>query len=173
MRAELIPHPSATSPFPERLSVEVERQGDQLWLRFIVEGDPDRIIWPSETEPGRADDLWKHTCFEAFVAGDTGYGEFNLSPSGQWASYCFEAYRQAMKPAVEEAVVLGLDGGKDYVALEATVYLPRDALRLGLSAVIETRDGAKTYWALAHPSDKPDFHHPETFTLALPAAEPS
>ena len=32
---------------------------------------------------------------------------------------------------------------------------------LALSAVIEAIDGAKTYWALAHPSDKPDFHHPD------------
>jgi hypothetical protein len=38
--------------------------------------------------------------------------------------------------------------------------------------VIETTEGVVAYWALAHPSDKPDFHHPETMTLALPAAEP-
>ncbi len=172
-RVELIPHPTCQPAFPAGLAVAFERQGDHLWLRFILDGDLDRIVWPDEAEAGRADDLWKTTCFEAFVAGQAGYGEFNLSPSGQWASYRFDAYRDGMRPADETATVLGLDGGTDHVALEARIMLPRDAERLGLSAVIETRDGAKTYWALAHSSDSPDFHHPETFTLALPAAEPS
>lgn len=172
-RAVLLPHPTCPSNPPERLSVEVERQGDQLWLRFILEGDPGRIVWPVEAGGERADELWKTTCFEAFVAGEAGYGEFNLSPSGQWASYRFDAYREGMRPADQQAVVLGLDGGDDYMALEATISLPADATRLGLSAVIETVEGDRIYWALAHASDKPDFHHLETFTLALPAAEPS
>jgi len=40
---------------------------------------------------------------------------------------------------------------------------------LGISAVIESGDGTKTYWALHHPSDKPDFHHPGSFLLKSPA----
>jgi hypothetical protein len=39
---------------------------------------------------------------------------------------------------------------------------------IGLSAVIETVGGAKSWWALNHPSDKPDFHHPESFALKSP-----
>ena len=35
------------------------------------------------------------------------------------------------------------------------------------TAVIEEADGTKSYWALAHPSDKPDFHHPDSFALDL------
>jgi hypothetical protein len=41
---------------------------------------------------------------------------------------------------------------------------------LALSAVIETLDGAKSYWALAHPPGKPDFHHADCFAIELPAA---
>ncbi len=41
--------------------------------------------------------------------------------------------------------------------------------RIGLSAIIEDRDGAKSYWALAHPPGAPDFHHPDCFTAQLPA----
>jgi hypothetical protein len=42
--------------------------------------------------------------------------------------------------------------------------LPRDARwRLGLSALIEDTSGSKSYWALAHPPGKPDFHHPDCF----------
>ena len=99
------------------------------------------------------------------------YREFNLSPCGQWASYAFAGYREGMRAADEAAVVDGLDGGSDCMALEARVDLPDAAQRLALSAVIEDSQGEKTYWALAHPSDKPDFHHPDSFTLVLPAPE--
>jgi hypothetical protein len=45
---------------------------------------------------------------------------------------------------------------------------PADApLRIGLSAVIEDRDGSLSYWALRHPHGKPDFHHPDAFALEL------
>ena len=42
--------------------------------------------------------------------------------------------------------------------------------RAGLSAVIEEADGTKSYWALAHPPGKPDFHRAEGFALELPPA---
>lgn len=171
-RATLIPHPNAQGGPAEKIAVEYERRAAQLWLRFIVEGDPHLIQWPAKLSPGRADGLWRQTCFEAFVSTDSGYREFNLSPSDQWASYRFAGYREGMSPADEGAVVDGLDGGADYVALEGRIDLPEDALHLALSAVIEDIEGDKTYWALAHPSDKPDFHHPDSFTLMLPAPEP-
>lgn len=167
-RLSLIPHPDAHPAIPAALGVALERRADRLWLRFEIEGDPDAVAWPAPAEPGRADELWKHTCFEAFVTGEDGYGEFNLSPSGQWAAYRFDAYREGMRPAAEEAVVLGLEASSDGAALEALIDLPTDARALGLSAVIEGADGAKTYWALSHPAERPDFHHPDSFTLDLP-----
>ena len=42
-------------------------------------------------------------------------------------------------------------------------------LRLALAAVLEDQQGALSYWALAHPPGKPDFHHPVGFTLELHA----
>ena len=46
------------------------------------------------------------------------------------------------------------------------------AIGLNLTAVIEERDGTKSYWALNHPPDgPPDFHHPACFTLELPPVE--
>jgi len=40
-------------------------------------------------------------------------------------------------------------------------------LRLGLSAVLEETNGRKSYWALAHPPGKVDFHHADCFALEL------
>ena len=40
-------------------------------------------------------------------------------------------------------------------------------LGLGLSTVVEDNHGRLSYWALRHPSGKPDFHHPDTFALEI------
>ena len=160
-------HSDSGSPSVADVKVQFERDGLLLWLRFVVEGEVDRIMWPVEADQGRADDLWRHTCFEAFVTTDDGYVEYNLSPSGRWASYRFDGPRAGMRRADEVATVEGLDGASDMVALEARIELPHGALRLGLSAVIESVDGEMSYWALAHPSTRPDFHHPDSFILDL------
>jgi hypothetical protein len=67
-----------------------------------------------------------------------------------------------------------------FVSLKAAVTLdPAMSLfldrpwRLGLSAVVEENNGRLSYWALAHPPGKPDFHHPDCFQLELPAARPA
>jgi len=39
--------------------------------------------------------------------------------------------------------------------------------RLSLSAVIEQADGRLSYWALAHPPGKPDFHRADCFTCEI------
>ncbi|HYW15993.1 MAG TPA: DOMON-like domain-containing protein [Allosphingosinicella sp.] len=41
---------------------------------------------------------------------------------------------------------------------------------IGLSTIVEERNGRMSYWALAHPPGKPDFHDPACFALELPAA---
>jgi hypothetical protein len=44
---------------------------------------------------------------------------------------------------------------------------PHATLRVGLSAVIEARDGTHSYWALRHHANKPDFHDAAGFALML------
>lgn len=168
LEVRLKPHPASPESPIDTLTVLFERDGLALWLRFVAEGQMPEVVWPGPTEPGRADDLWRHSCFEAFVQADDGYVEFNLSPSGQWATYRFDSPRQGMRNAVEVATPGGLDLAWDMLALETRIELPNGAIRLGLSAVIEAVDGSFSYWALAHPSDKPDFHHPDSFILDLP-----
>ena len=38
----------------------------------------------------------------------------------------------------------------------------------GLSVVLEEANGAKSYWALAHASGRPDFHAADCFVAKLP-----
>jgi hypothetical protein len=167
----LSPHP-ATPPGPVReLQASVRREGDTLLLQYRLEGDLDSILLP-QMPPKRADNLWKHSCFEAFLggAGLSAYREYNFSPSGAWAIYDFDGYRSGMR-ADQWVVIPGIMTRREAGALilDATVdvrWMPTAMLagpRLGVTAVIEDKAGGLSYWALKHPSEKPDFHHADGF----------
>ena len=58
-------------------------------------------IVPTPADAGARRRLWKTTCFEAFVrpARADAYREWNFAPSGQWAAYDFDGYREGMTRA--------------------------------------------------------------------------
>lgn len=154
--------------------------GGVILFDYRLEGDLGRIELPPALGPAWADELWRHTCFEAFVRGDDeGYCELNFAPSGQWAAYRFARYREGMAPLSElPAPRIDVRRGTGVLELEAHVPLSglpglaaAACLRLALSAVVEDAEGRLSYWALAHPSDRPDFHHPGGFALELRAGE--
>jgi hypothetical protein len=175
MRASLSLHPDFRCPAVRAVEVEVRRAGAGLLeLRYRLAGDLGALALPSPTVSARADDLWRRTCFEAFVRadGDDGYCELNISPSSQWAAYRFSGYRTGMAPAKLPAVAVAAASTGQELELSASVDLSHAvpisaAWRLGLSTVVEAADGAISYWALAHAPGKPDFHHPESFVLEL------
>jgi hypothetical protein len=175
MRAALSLHSASQRPAVGGIEVEVERSASGvLSLRYRLMGDIRQIVIPAAAPSARADDLWRRTCFEAFVrAGDDeGYCELNLSPSSQWAAYRFSGERTGMAPAEVPSVAVAAAASDRDLALDAAVDLSRAlptraAWRLGLSAVIEAADGTLSHWALAHPVARPDFHHPGSFVLEL------
>ncbi|MBI4756461.1 MAG: DOMON-like domain-containing protein [Betaproteobacteria bacterium] len=174
----LIPHPDARTVAPGSIAVRLERAPDGgLLLGYRLAADPSALRIAPPAAAQRADGLWRHTCFEAFVAvaGEPAYREFNFSPSGQWAAYEFRSYREsaaaACGPAPRLAVRVTAGGLELDVALPAAALAPPQLrLRLGLSAVVEARDGTLSYWALRHPPGRPDFHHHDAFALELPPA---
>ena len=181
MRQALKLHPDSRSPASAiAASVERPRPG-LLALRYAVTGALDGIVLPAATAATREDELWRHTCFEAFIAepGGAGYFEFNVSPSTQWAAYRFDGYRQGIAPAQgvpPPSITLRRTGdGFDLaVALDLSgveALAGPGAWRLGLSAVIEAAEGGVSYWALAHPAGKADFHHADGFAMQLPPTE--
>lgn len=179
-RHALLPHPAsekgAFEGAVEELSVEVDWSPDgRLALVYRLLGDMHALQLPPTPSNRRTDGLWRHTCFEAFIAraGASPYWEFNLSPSGAWAAYQFSGYREGMAPLMQgRSPVVRAESGEDHVTLEAVLdlsWLERASqnLKLGLAAIIEDRTKALSYWALAHPAAKPDFHHADGLTLDL------
>ncbi len=178
MSLSLRPHPSTSGPADLSLEASVWRDGGgDLAFVFELKGDIWSLAIPTPIRPVRADGLWEHTCMEAFVRadGDAGYFEFNVSPGGEWAAYSFDAYREGMRAADVAAPFVDRENDAQSMLISGKFHIPALAAapiwRVGLSAVIETREGAITYWALTHAPDKPDFHDPKSFTLNLPRPE--
>jgi hypothetical protein len=181
MRATLIPHPSTPCDFIDSFEMVVQRSDARgIVVGYVVTGDVEKILLPSQQSSERTDRLWEHTCFEIFLKpdGSRSYMELNFSPSTQWAAYRFDDYRAGMKElSMSAPPKIFHDEGTAHV-MDIEIALELKALRtltdtdvkLGASAVIEDRQGRKFYWALRHPSSKPDFHHSDSFILTLPHA---
>ena len=152
-------------------------QAGEIALSYILRGELDRLLIPTPRTPCRRDGLWRHTCFESFIAveNSAAYLEFNFSPSSEWTALTFRAYRDGgpienddLDPQIvvrREADTLELSA---VIRLDRLSAIPSDATRrLGLSAVVEELDGRLSYWALKHPPGKPDFHHSDNFILEI------
>lgn len=166
----LHPHPGVPAARELQLSATAERNGNLLILHYGLAGPLDQLRIPQAGPVEYRDGLWQHCCFEAFVQkpGDDGYTEFNFSPCGAWALYRFCGYRQPLPLSAVEAPSIHASRSGNELRLDVCVELPDESrIRLGLSAVLEDQAGQLSYWALAHPVDKPDFHHPDSFILEL------
>ena len=170
----LLPHAAVTAPGKLNLAAGYAwLTADGLRLSYRLQGDIADLRIPAPQQPEQADGLWQHTCCEAFVAEgeSSGYREFNLAPSGCWAAYRFTEYRQRdadWRPAAAPRIACRHD--KDSLWLTAEIpaaLLPSKPTRLGLTAVLETRAGERSYWALRHAAPQPDFHLSASFTLPL------
>jgi hypothetical protein len=176
-KRRLMEHPDTPAP-PIHIGVEATLVGsDILKLDYAVVGAIADLLLPPPVIPARQDKLWRHTCFEAFVGfGDgAGYIEFNFAPSRHYAAYRFEGYRQGMQPALDfpaPDIHSEMDGNARFLLTAWIDLKPLNTVgptTLGLSAVIEARDKSISYWALAHPQGRPDFHNSDCFTVRLAA----
>jgi len=179
MRQALRLHPDSRCAAVTRIDVDVARSSaGSLVLSYVVTGKIGDLRLPPVTASAHADELWRHTCFEAFVCASPGeaYYEFNFAPSTRWAAYRFDGYRSGMRvaagigaPRIEVRSAAERYTLQAALELDASSSLPSKAgWRVGLAAVIEETNGNKSYWALTHPPGKPDFHHADGFAYDLP-----
>lgn len=174
---DLNAHPS-TPEDAWTVSASAERTAENdLRLRYLIAGELERLRVAPLGAVRRGDRLWEHTCAEAFVRADGGsaYVELNVSPSREWAALGFTAYRDG-GPLATDRLAPRIDVRRERasIAVDVVVALAdlsaafaAAALRIGLSVVTETTDGRHAYWALQHPSARPDFHHADAFALRL------
>ncbi|WP_447761451.1 GIY-YIG nuclease family protein [Sphingopyxis panaciterrae] len=180
----LVCHPDTPSNAVLSVTASVARnERQQLVLLFKIMGEIENISIPVPARyASRSDGLWQTTCVEAFArpANAPEYLELNIAPSTAWAAYLFRSYRERVDNPKIDAPPIDVDRSECTISISAAfdmasieILSPDDSWHLALSAVIEETDGTKSYWALAHPPGKPDFHHPDCFALALGAPDPA
>lgn len=177
MLLTLAPHPATPPPDPAfKVWATVDHSAafgamatTNIW--FGVGAPAARFVLPEASEPGRAYNLWQTTCFEAFLKteGVDAYREWNFAPSGDWAAYDFSGYREDIaEAAIDAPPYIRMEDNLTWWALGATIAVESERIwQLGLSAVLEEKDGTKSYWALRHEAERPDFHHPDCFAARL------
>ena len=175
----LIPFEAAGEPAPI-VRAGIERTATRLSLRWVLGDAVTTIRMPARAAmPQRADDLWKHTCFEAFVAPrrSEAYWEINVSPSGDWNVYRFDGYRRGMRPEPRvtaatselERASCGTVTLRAALDVSSVPELAHGELDASLAAVLEAEDGALSHWSIVHAPDRPDFHRRDSFVVALSA----
>lgn len=153
----------------------IERTGQTLVLTFLLQGNLGDLILPTVSEQKRRDNLWQSTCLEMFWAEEKAknYWELNLAPSGAWNVYAFTDYRTSMQQEDRIAAPLvKTERTMESFSLTAELEIGKlhadnASLRVGFSTVLLQRDSRLSYWALAHPEERPDFHAPQSFLLRL------
>ena len=169
----------------------LERRGETLILEFqlscAAEQGENAILWPPAAgQPQRRDGLWEHTCLEWFLAHPHGeaYWEFNLCPNGDWNVYALDGYRRGLRPDPHYSALplecsgSGSDNGRishfrvtaalPAALLPATLVSAQPTeLELAVTAVLEQRGGAISYWALHHGGAQADFHRRDDFRLRI------
>lgn len=174
----LIPHSASAPCAVDALFVDVQLTADQqLHLCYTLHADLSQLAIPTpsfKTTQIFTDNLWQHTCFEAFIRGSgESYYEFNFSPNGAWAAYAFSHYRQRI--TWQTSGFPQISAQQTPMGLIVDVTIPAGLFTLNhqqpplfaLSAVLENYHGEHSWWALCHPSEQPDFHHPQSFTYAI------
>ncbi len=177
---KLLPYEITTNTQGISLEGIVERKKSVLSIEFHLSGQMNKINCPPpQGVQQRLDQLWKHTCFEAFFSWDDNifYWELNVSPTGDWNLYYFDDYRsgQMSEKRIENIPFklneFNLNSYKNRIIIDLSKIIPEtkvaQELQLSLTAVLENKDLSKTYWATDHLGEKPDFHIRKSFYIRI------
>ena len=182
----LQPHPTSWTPPGWEVNVATRWSTGALLIEYTLAVPAGRLMLPRRSAvPSARDFLWKRTCGELFVGvrGEPGYIEFNFSPSGDWASYAFDGYRENSRsrpwqgPTPEVRIMPG-EGATRLVAVvpqQAFLCLLRDGrmprLEAAFTLVLEADRGDLSFWSLAHPRAQPEFHDRAGFVAEFTVPE--
>ena len=173
----------ALQPFPTpsnlpqiEINGRVNRKDQLLSIEYQLFGDLNAIsINPPANPPSRQFHLWAATCFEFFIGipGDANYWEFNLSPSGNWAVFALDDYRQGLRDELSfSSLPFKVDRYPNYITLSlelgmSELILAEQDLEMSVTAVIKSSQNELSYWAITHNGKEADFHLRDSFVINL------
>ena len=143
-----------------------------LRIEYHLSGLSGAVAFPSTSaNPARRLQLWRHTCFELLWGPlrQPGYWELNAAPAGHWNILSFTGYRRGLREELRVGARVTTcrrpDAFSLFCILPAVALTGNGPYRLAPAAIIIHADGRRTFWAIRHPGEAPDFHHPASFAL--------
>ncbi len=159
-----------------RLNVELQIEDNCLTLTYDLYDPENLILIPYPESPTtRVIGLWESTCFELFIREkrEDHYFEFNFSFKEKWNCFYFPKpnahlteWPTDLLPSISRLTPHQLEVNIPLSIFKKGFWQP-GRMQLGISAVLEDLQGDLSYWALAHPDNKPNFHHFDSFLINL------
>ncbi|CAA6803203.1 MAG: Unknown protein [uncultured Sulfurovum sp.] len=141
---------------------------NKVQIRFVVKGELNAYIFPPKSKLQRANELWKATCFELFLADSQKeeYYEINFSSSLVWNFYYLKNYRaevQELKLLNEPKIEVQQNEDEVQIDFELEIENLEKFDIYNVASIFLTKDNERTFWSVKHEKDVPDFHNRATF----------
>jgi len=153
-----------------RITTTVDLAQNSVVLRFLIKGELEGYSFPPEAKQRRANELWKATCFELFLANSKQdeYYELNFSSSLEWNVYYLNTYRadvQEVKLENEPKIEVhsAVDKFEIFFELDLELLSLKDFDIYNVASILLTQENERTFWSVKHENDVPDFHHRGNF----------
>ncbi len=137
-------------------------------ISFFIKGLLAEYVFPLKSEKKRANELWKATCFELFLANSTkeAYYELNFSSSLAWNFYYLSGYRAEVKelqnisnPKIE----VYKSDNKFKIVLEMEVENLKEFDSYNVACIVLNKKNERIFWSVHHHLNRPDFHNKNNF----------
>ena len=138
---------------------------NKISLHFKITGVLKNYQFPQIDKLKRANELWKATCFELFLANSKTkiYYEINISPTLHWNIYRLETYRAEPKELIVSSEPL-IEIREDEESYEIDFELECKELNLAefdqynLAVILLNIENEREFWAVNLVGESPDFH---------------
>lgn len=159
------------------INVSIKDLPDKIIVHFKLNPVTHLNLGPLEKSQRRTLKLWEKTCLEFFIKNAKGeYYEFNIAPNLDWNCFYFPSKGSPLvEHPMNEPLEFKAHSNSDMFELEVTagkknfhtLFWQANQMSVGISSVIENKDGQISYWALEHCDSRPNFHHFDSFVVKL------
>jgi len=145
---------------------------NKIYLHFRISGALKNYQFSKKDRLKRANELWKATCFELFLANSKtqSYYEINISSTLHWNIYCLEAYRAEPKEFIvsnEPLIKIREDKHRYEIdfELECKELNLAEFDQYNLAVILLNIENEREFWAVNPVRESPDFHNRIGFSL--------
>ena len=161
-------------PYSKKTELSIEGiltlSSNKIYLHFRISGALKNYQFPQKDILKRANELWKATCFELFLANSKiqSYYEINISSMLHWNVYSLKKYRAEPKEFIifSKPFIEIREGDQSYkidFELECKELYLAEFDQYNLAVILLNMENKREFWTLNPVGESPDFHNRDGF----------